>query len=204
MAHITMGDGSKLELTEAEFQIYLRTMAPAPKSQAERAIEAMAEYRQQENGTTIVEAKTDIEEVPDAPEATEMEEAQAKADVTGKPVEVNGARIFPGGQIIPRWIANPGGTKGHGKIKLPLTEGEFAIMIALRRAGHPIKIERLAAIMGRSQSALSSAVSKIHNQSRGIVHGPHSTWTVAPWALHAEWVLRGRPMSHWPPKQSGE
>lgn len=216
MAIVEFDDGSKLDLTEEEFLLYLKATGKyvAPKSQAELVVEAMAKLRNgegvQPGDNSVVQAKQPepTQETP-APKRLDAERAaqaaaQAQAQqASGKPSPANmPRRLVPAAQVTeldrPKTV-----------LRIPVTEKEFMIIRVLKEYhrmgkvvdGKGITTKQVAKVLDISEMSVSGFLSGLFQNQRGVTKSIRNTWVLTPWALRADWDVMAYPNNHWPPKE---
>ncbi|ACH62215.1 hypothetical protein MYRNA_248 [Mycobacterium phage Myrna] len=224
MAIVEFDDGSKLDLTEEEFLLYLKATGKyvEPKSQAEKVAEAMAKLRNgegvQPGDNSIVQAKQPepVQETP-APKRLDAERAaQAAALAQAEQKKATPAAPKPSGvptpAQMPRRIGSSPATdldRPKTVLRIPVTEKEYNIVRVLKEyhrmgkvvGGKGITTKQVAQVLDISEMSVSGFLSGLFQNQRGVIKSIRNTWVLAPWALRADWDVMAYPNNHWPPKE---
>lgn len=188
MAHITLQDGSQLELSGEELVLYLQAtgqFVPA-KSEAERIVEQMVELRKSQVQAEVTSQLNHNSSVVETDQEARTREAAIAEGV-----------VTPAS--LPDHLAAT--VRPRGVIELPVSADEYKVFEALKKVPAGITSKDLGVILGWTMGKTSSHLSAMFQTERGVYLGTKRRWFVRSWARRAHLRVERYPNNYWPPRE---
>jgi hypothetical protein len=190
MAHITLQDGSELELTGEELVLYLKVTGQfvPTKTEAERIAEQMVALRREEVQRAVTESVQQVNHLIETDHEARTREAAIAEGV-----------VVPNPATLPEHLAPT--VRPRGPVLLPLSSDEYKVFEALRKIPAGITSKDLGMIMGWTMGKTSGHLSQMFQTERGVYLGTKRRWFMRTWARRAKIRVERYPNNYWPPKE---
>jgi hypothetical protein len=168
MASITFDDGSVLNLgTEEELTAYLKLTGK------------------------YVAPKTQAQQMAEQITA-------ASVGISGTaPSESSESAVTPVSDHPTPLTAMPLSTSCVRKITIPVSQSEYEVVKILQNYADGISSADIATLIDTHRARVSGFCSKMFNDGRHVLRGPHSTWRLSPQGMHADYKIVSYPQQEW-------